>query len=286
MKTKIIVSFIILALTSCGQPKASDCAIVLKRTPYFIRHGFERNDSLQMDFDILKKCGELDSIDSALLLNESWMMVIMTNSWYMNYTFGNKDNILQNNQVTTYDTILRYIYLYKKSSQYTEFRSGFMSPTQRIEKQKSNDAYFEKYLNANGVRTPPAPEKIEFYRLEDIKTAIQIAKKSGKRALLYFSCHTCAKALEVENGILTYDPIKRLMAENFSCFIAHTDDKEVDPKTNSTLGKKFSKLQLDKFKTDLQPYFCIIDYNGKVLSEIFYTSYTEDFIDFLNKGRE
>lgn len=239
-----------------------------------------------MDFDILKKCGELDSIDSSLLLNESWINVIMMNRLYMNYPFGTNDTILKFNQVTTYDTILRYIDVYKKTKQYTEFRSGFMSSTQLIEKQKSKDAFFEKYLNVNGIRTPPAPEKIEFNKLEDVKTAIQIAKKSGKRALLYFSCHTCAKAQEVENGILTYDPIKRLVAENFSCFIAHTDDKEVDPKTNSTLGKKFSKLQLDKFKADLQPYFCIIDYNGKVLSEIFYTSYTEDFIDFLNKGRE
>lgn len=287
MTIRIIAAFLFLALSSCGQQKAKDCEVLLKKTPYFIRHGlFETNDSLQLDFEILRKCGELDSIDSAILLNESWINVIMMNRMFSSSLFGINDSVFTTNQVATYDTILRYIDDYRGTEQYTEFRSRFVSPVQLVERQKRKDAFFEEHFNRIGIRTPPAPDKIEFINLGDIKTAIQIAKKNGKRALFYFSSHTSAEAQELEKGLLTYDPIKRVMSENYICFVAYTDEKELDPKTGLTFGKKYKKLQLEKFKSDLQPYFCIVDDNGKVLSEIFYTIYTEDFIEFLNKGRE
>ena len=64
----------------------------------------------------------------------------------------------------------------------------------------------------------------------------------------------------------------------------HTDDRSPDKETNSTFGKKFTKLQTDNFKTNYQPYFCIINYRGKVISDIGYTKTTEEFVEFLNKG--
>jgi hypothetical protein len=102
--------------------------------------------------------------------------------------------------------------------------------------------------------------------------------------LLYFSCYACINARKIEDRVLIDNQIKMLIVQNFNYYIAYTDDKSEDEITKTTVGKKFIKMQTENFKTNYQPYFCIIDNEGKVLSEIGYTNKIEEFIEFLNKG--
>ena len=127
-------------------------------------------------------------------------------------------------------------------------------------------------------------EKIEFTPLVDLENAIKIGKKNKNNVLLYFTSYACVNSRKLEDNILTNSQVKSLLTENFSFFIAYLDDNTIDKSTHSTLGEKFGKLQKEKFKSIEQPYFYIIDYNGKVLSEISYTNDTEVFIAFLEKG--
>ncbi len=129
-----------------------------------------------------------------------------------------------------------------------------------------------------------ATDKIEFTQLVDLESAIKIGKKNKNNVLLYFTCYACMSSRKLEDNILTNSKVKSLLTENFSFFIAYLDDNTIDKSTNSSLGKKFGKLQKEKFKSIEQPYFYIIDYNGKVISEIGYTDDTEAFITFLEKG--
>jgi len=146
---------------------------------------------------------------------------------------------------------------------------------------ENNKKQYSVSLQNNKTATT---EKIEFTPLVDLENAIQIGKKSKKNVLLYFTSYACVNSRKLEDNILTDSQVKSLLTENFSFFIAYLDDRALDKSTNSTVGKRFGKLQKEKFKSIEQPYFYIIDYNGKVLSEISYTNDKEAFIAFLEKG--
>jgi len=308
MRTKIISAILLISLVSCGQPGKFDCKKTLDGIPYFLRHSItESSDSLQIDFEILKDCGELDSIDSELLTGPMLGSIMIQQA--------------TNDKVITYNTILKSIKAFKKTDNYSKFRDAIIASktlenkiitVDEFEKDKDLlvkagmpiselDAFkdfiqshysqkmtykeaFTKYSASKQNSQPPPPDKIVFNKLVDIESAIKTAKESGKRVLLYFSCYACVNARKVEDRILTDNQVKTLLTEKFSYFIAYTDDRGEDKATNSTVGKKFIKLQSDNFKSSYQPYFCIIDNSGKVLSEIGYTNKTEEFIAFLNNG--
>lgn len=308
MTTKIISAFLLFSLTSCGQQSKFNCKKTLNKTPYFVRHSVaEPSDSLQMDFEILKYCGKLDSIDSELLTGPMLGSIMIQH--------------LTNEKVITYNTILNSIGAFKKTDNYQTFREAIIA-SKTLESKIAASAEFEndkellikaglpqsdldgfktfiqsnvsqkmaykeaftKYSSTKQSSLPTPTEKIEFNKFVDIESAIKTGKENGKRVLLYFSCYACVNARKVEDRILTDNQIKSLLAEKFNYFIAFVDDRSEDNKTNSTVGEKFIKLQADNFRTNYQPYFCIIDKNGKVLSEIGYTNKTEEFIEFLNKG--
>ena len=298
----------LFSLASCGQQNSADCKKILERTPYFIRHSVtETNDSLQMDFDILKICGKLDTIDNELLTGP-----ILGSIMIQHQTKHKK---------ITYNTILNSINAFKKTDNYSKFRDAIIASKTLENKIVSAEVFekdkdlllkaglsqseldgFKTYIQSNTSQKmtyrkafakysaekeksqPTPPEKIEFNKLIDVESAIKVGKENGKRVLIYFSGYACINSRKVEDRILTDDQVKTMLSEKFVCFIAHTDDRTVDKASNSTLGKKFIKIQADNFKSSFQPNFYIIDENGKILSEIGYTSKTEEFIEFLKKG--
>jgi thioredoxin-related protein len=260
-----------------------------------------------MDLDILKSCGKLDSIDTELFTGPMLGLILIQHP--------------TNDKQKTYNSILKSINEFKKTDNYTKFRDAIIASnalenkivtTNGLEEDKELllkagmpqselDSFrlfirsnyqqkmtykeaFTKYSASRQKSKSPLPDKIEFNKLVDIENAIKAGKESEKRVLLYFSCYACVNARKVEDRILSDNQVKILLTERFTYFIAYTDDQSEDKSTGSTVGKKFIKLQTDNFKTNYQPYFCIIDNNGKVLSEIGYTNKTEDFIEFLNKG--
>lgn len=308
MMTKIISAILLISLTSCGQSSKLDCKKNLDKVPYFVRYNItEPSDSVQIDFDILKSCGNLDSIDSELLTGPMLGSIMI--------------QLATNDKKVTYKTILNGINEFKKTENYAKFRDmiiiskilekkivtteGFETDRELLAKvgmsQSELDA-FKLFIQANSSQRitykealtkysaskqnsqPLPPDKIEFTKLVDIESAVKTGKENGKRVLLYFSCYACVNARKVEDKILTDNQIKTLLEEKFSYFIAYTDDNSEDKFSNSTVGKKFIKLQTDNFRTNYQPYFCIIDNNRNVLSEIGYTSKTDEFIEFLNQG--
>jgi thioredoxin-related protein len=307
MTTKIILAFLLYSLTSCGQQDKIDCEKTLDKTPYFISHSVtEPNDSLQIDFDILRNCGKLDSIDSKLFTGQMLGLIMIQ--------YPTKDKVI------TYNTLLKSINAFKKTEHYPKFREAIIASntlenkivtTEDFEKDKelivkagmpqselddfktfimsiksqkmTYKEAFALYSSKKKNSLPSPTEKIEFNKLVDIESAQKTSKENGKKVLLFFSCYNCINARKMEDRILTDNQIKSLLAENFNYFIAYTDDQSEDRTTNSTVGKKFLNLQANNFKTNYQPYFCIIDEEGKILSEIGYTNKTEEFIEFLNK---
>lgn len=307
MKTILTTLIIVISLNSFGQFSKIDCDKTLKKEPYFAGHNpSPSKDSLLLDLEILKFCGNLDSIDEQLLNGTAIAQITI--------------ELTTQKKKVTYKAILDFFNEFKKTEQYSTNREiiivsktleNKIATVSEFEKDKillakigmSNSELdnfkifieanasrkmtykdaFEKYSVSRQNEQSTLPTKIEFIKLSDLESAIKVGKENGKKVLLYFSCYGCVNARKMEDRILVDNQIKALLIQNFTYYIAYTDDNSKDD-TYKTVGKKFIKLQSDNFKTDYQPYFCIIDDSGKILSEIGYTNKTAEFIEFLNKG--
>jgi hypothetical protein len=68
MKTKITTLVLILSLYALGQRNNIDCSKTIKKVPYFARqNSSSKKDSILLDLEIIKTCGNLDSIDVDIL---------------------------------------------------------------------------------------------------------------------------------------------------------------------------------------------------------------------------
>lgn len=100
----------------------------------------------------------------------------------------------------------------------------------------------------------------------------------------------------MEGAVFDTPEVKKIISENFVLITLMVDDKKelskpIDVEENGkevrlyTVGDKWSYLQRHKFAANSQPYYIILDNEGKALSIPFY--YEENlpkFTDWLNKG--
>lgn len=308
MNVNLIIGLLLILMPSCGEKKKFDCDNILNQTPYFINGDLnETNDSIIKDFEILINCGELDSIDSELLKGPILSTVIL--------------QLINEDKEITYNSVLDVINDFKKTENYDEFREivialksienkivslndfekdkefltiagytplfleGFKEfiLSNSSQKMTYKNAIFQ-YSNINKNNLAQESERLEFFDLISLESAIKEAKEKNKKVLLFFSSHSSASAKKMQDSILSNNEVKSILSKNFICFIAYTDDRSEDPVSNSTVGKKNLKIQIDNFEANYQPHFCILDKNGKLLSEIGYTNQLGLFLSFLNSA--
>ncbi len=272
---KIIIPLLLLALTSSCQNTPADCDKILNKVPYMARYGASEpinSDSLIQDVSILKNCGRFDSIDVELL-QPQLLGVLMI-----------KD-ITENKEVT-YRSLLNRINEFKKTDDYPKIReviviakklAGKIASASEFEKDKellkkimtSEDlAAFKIFLEKNGSQTMTYRDAIARYNaskpkvqssesavlrfntLVDLEQALKAGKAANKRIIIYFSGYAAVNCRKMESALLSTEKIKDMVTENFVYFSAMVDDKSPDPNdATSTIGKKYSKLQFEKFKS-------------------------------------
>ncbi len=304
--TTILLSYIIISTTSCGQSNSADCEKTLDRIPYFATHNAAAaNDSVLIDFKILKECGQLDSIDRELI-NGPMLGSIMVRQ------------ATQDKKVT-YRSVLESINEFKKTADYKRFREAKIlenkivnisdwekdkqlllslgvseSETESLKEfilmhPKEKMTYKEAYMSYMASK-PKEPSietaRLKFTDLGNFENAVKLGKLSKKNILIYFTCYACVNARKMEDNVLTNVEIKDLITNNYLYYSAYVDDKTRDPNDNLTIGSKYMKLQAEKFKSNYQPQFVIVDENGEIIATQNYTSKTDEFIEFLKKGRK
>jgi thioredoxin-related protein len=118
------------------------------------------------------------------------------------------------------------------------------------------------------------------------------SKDLEKPILLYFTGYACINARKIEGNLLNQIEISSLLKNDFIFVNLFVDDKRLLPKEEwfedeksgkiiKTIGAKFSKLQIEMFQNNSQPYFVIIDQNGIKIKEQGYTRDLNTFKEFL-----
>jgi thioredoxin-related protein len=152
-----------------------------------------------------------------------------------------------------------------------------------------NDLNYKQFFKEldksdTGLETP-ADKKPWTYRNMDISAAMELSKSAKKPLILFFTCHACVNALKMEDYVLNNYKIRPELDQRFIFAALYVDDKTpTEEATYRNLGQKNLALQKEKFKTDTQPFFAILDENGSVLRTHGYTDKVDVFLAFLNKA--
>jgi thiol:disulfide interchange protein DsbD len=123
------------------------------------------------------------------------------------------------------------------------------------------------------------------------------AKAQGKPVLIDFTGFGCVNCRKMEAAVWTDPEVADMLTKDYVLISLYVDDKtplqepfevkdaEGNTKTLRTVGAKWSYLQSSKFGANAQPFYVILDANGKPLSGS--RAYDEDiseYIHFLKQG--
>jgi thiol:disulfide interchange protein DsbD len=130
----------------------------------------------------------------------------------------------------------------------------------------------------------------------DYDQALRVSKELKKPIFVDFTGHGCTNCREMENRVWSNPEVLKRLRENFVLLALYVDDKVIElPKnewyTNKAgkevklLGKKNTEIQTEKFGTNSQPYYVILDSDGNLLvSPRAYDLDIQGFKQFLDKG--
>ena len=131
----------------------------------------------------------------------------------------------------------------------------------------------------------------------DFEEGMRKAKAEGKPVMIDFSGHGCVNCRKMEASVWTDPEVKRIIDEDYVLITLMVDDKQplAEPiqvvekdgteRTLRTVGDKWSYLQRSKFGANAQPYYVLLDNDGKPLAPSY--GYNEDiaaYKKFLKSG--
>ncbi|MES2555084.1 MAG: hypothetical protein V4604_02985 [Bacteroidota bacterium] len=236
----------------------------------FVRKGavtFELDDSTRLDMKIFETCGDWDDIDKKIF---EWPNILTIS---LDYCDIGEDE--------TYGQILYGVMLYKLTDEYKLARNKVMLEAEFSEGTEKKP----ETANSNAeLVIEPAQKKGVFYKLNDLPSAIEAGKLQQKRVLIYFTGWLSVNSRKLEDRVLIDKGIQVILAENYLCFSAYTDEKTNIPGSTVTIGEKNAKIQLEQFKSYEQPCFYILDENGSIISCLQYAISVSSFEAFLKEG--
>ncbi|HNX55608.1 MAG TPA: protein-disulfide reductase DsbD family protein [Prolixibacteraceae bacterium] len=132
----------------------------------------------------------------------------------------------------------------------------------------------------------------------DFDQALKVSKELKKPIFVDFTGHGCTNCREMENRVWSDPEVLKRLRENFVLVALYVDDKVIEMpqsewytnkagKEIKLLGKKNAEIQTEKFNTNSQPYYVILDSDGNLLvSPRAYDLNIEAFKTFLDSGAE
>ncbi|WP_418697255.1 cytochrome c biogenesis protein CcdA [Bacteroides sp.] len=135
-------------------------------------------------------------------------------------------------------------------------------------------------------------------KFDDYDLGMEYARQHGKPVMLDFTGYGCVNCRKMELSVWTDSKVSDLINNDYVLITLYVDNKTPLPspvkitengkeRTLRTVGDKWSYLQRVKFGANAQPFYVLIDNEGKPLNKSY--SYDEDipkYIQFLQTGLE
>ncbi|WP_174647042.1 cytochrome c biogenesis protein CcdA [Bacteroides sp. Marseille-P8574] len=135
-------------------------------------------------------------------------------------------------------------------------------------------------------------------KFDDYDLGMEYARQYGKPVMLDFTGYGCVNCRKMELAVWTNSKVSDIINNDYVLITLYVDNKTPLPspvkivengteRTLRTVGDKWSYLQRVKFGANAQPFYVLIDNEGKPLNKSY--SYDEDipkYIEFLQTGLE
>lgn len=133
-------------------------------------------------------------------------------------------------------------------------------------------------------------------RFTDYDQGMAAAVKEGKPVFVDFTGFGCVNCRKMEAAVWTDPQVAKILEEDYVLISLFVDDKtpldeplEVDfngeKRVLRTVGQKWSYLQAKKFGANTQPYYCLLNNDGELLSAPYsYNEHIPSYLEFLRKG--
>ena len=133
-------------------------------------------------------------------------------------------------------------------------------------------------------------------KFNDFDAGMEYARQNHKPVMIDFTGYGCVNCRKMELAVWTDPQISKIMNDDYVLITLYVDEKTSLPepikitengkeRTLRTIGDKWSYLQRSKFGANAQPFYVLLDNEGKPLNSSY--SYDEDiakYKDFLQTG--
>lgn len=133
-------------------------------------------------------------------------------------------------------------------------------------------------------------------KFDDYEAGMDYAKRVDKPVIIDFSGYGCVNCRKMEASVWTDPKVKQILETDYVLITLMVDDKKSLPEVIEveehgqttklkTIGDKWSYLQRHKFATNSQPYYVLLDHEGKPIGPSYaYKEDIEKYKEFLNTG--
>lgn len=133
-------------------------------------------------------------------------------------------------------------------------------------------------------------------KFDDYEAGMDYARKNNKPVIIDFSGYGCVNCRKMEASVWTDPRVKNMLENDYVLITLMVDDRDKLPEVMEveengkpmklrTVGDKWSYFQRHKFGTNSQPYYVLLDANGKPIGPSY--AYDEDidkYLKFLQTG--
>ena len=130
----------------------------------------------------------------------------------------------------------------------------------------------------------------------DYDKGMAYAKEAGKPVLLDFTGYACVNCRKMEDYVWPEEKVLMVLNNEVILISLYVDDKKELPENEQyiskttgkkikTIGNKWSDFQIEKYQTNAQPYYIVLDHEGNNLNEpVGYTPDVEEYTSWLKNG--
>ena len=133
-------------------------------------------------------------------------------------------------------------------------------------------------------------------KFDDYDAGMEYARQQGKPVMIDFTGYGCVNCRKMELAVWIDPKVSSIIENDYVLISLYVDDKKPLPSTITvtengtertlrTIGDKWSYLQRTKFGSNAQPFYVLLDNEGKPLNKSY--AYDEDidkYVEFLQKG--
>ena len=138
------------------------------------------------------------------------------------------------------------------------------------------------------------PHNLNCYH--DYEAGMAYAKSVGKPVMIDFTGWSCVNCRKMEDNVWSQPKVLKHLSDDYVIISLYVDDKTVLPaneqyvskfsgKKIRTTGNKWSDMEAAVLNKNVQPYYVLLDNEGKMLAEPrSYTPNVEEYTKFLEEG--